>query len=136
MQTINFDKAHSQKSNAVRDIRKAIKTGQFKTEELEVVVVPAGYAIVRTPEPEVKALIRINTSQPAPALSDAATAVLRALVRATIWNEKDLRLPERVGVWVRSACVHDSASPHGLDICAVLAGGGGVEAGGDGGVRL
>ena len=43
--TINFDKVYSQKSNAMRDVRKAVAAKEYKARDLDVSVVPTGYQI-------------------------------------------------------------------------------------------
>ena len=50
---INFAKIYGVKSNAVRDMRKAVAAGEYKADELDVSVVPDGYQIGLTnPQPE------------------------------------------------------------------------------------
>lgn len=154
MKILNLAKTYSVKSNATRDMKAAIKAGQYKAEELEVVVVPAGYQIVRsimevvteaklaTPSPVIvtarspeaiklekrrdmeaegtkesprfqQAAAPLRVVEPpaeAAGPSIAAMRVLMALYRATVWKGEP-----KAGVWVRSASVHDSAAPHGLD---------------------
>lgn len=50
--SLNLDKVYTVKSNAMRDMRKAIERGEYKRADLDVSVVPGGYQITRTAAPE------------------------------------------------------------------------------------
>jgi hypothetical protein len=78
--------------------------------EPEKVVVPERPAKTNA-EP---ALLSTDAVKPqASGLSDPQLRVLRALVGAKVWG--DTPDQEKVNTWVRSASVHDSAAPHGLE---------------------
>jgi len=51
--SLNLDKTYTVKSNATRDMKKAVAKGEYAADALEVVVVPTGYQIVvNEPVPE------------------------------------------------------------------------------------
>lgn len=188
--TLNLTKTYSQRSNALRDVRKAIGAGEYARDALDVVVVPTGYQIVlaaSVPAPdwsytrarfeaEQAEAQKLLTHEPAEVAADMETLrtelqtdplvtigaavladraaevaaakpakkaskaaapktpkaaapktpkapktdglgddqirLLNALVDCKALTSAPIE--QRVGLWVRSAAVHDSETPHNL----------------------
>ena len=139
---LDLSKTYSVKSNATRDMRKAVAKGEYTADQLEVVVVPAGHQIVMVKLPEAKPAKPKPTPQvaampgmtpmgfaPAPAakpdgvpggaavtetdLPAPQRALLVHLLNATAHG--DTPTAERVGkrlFW--KAAAYESTTPHGL----------------------
>jgi len=106
---IDLNKIYTIKSNATRDIRRAVERGECKPSEYEARPVAGGFQIVNlnAPAPTIASPVPKADNIP-----DVQMAVLNALLSAKALADRSVE--ERAEVWVPFAAVHDSDNPNNL----------------------
>jgi hypothetical protein len=122
LEMLNMNKIYTVKSNAVRDLKKAIAKGDVTGEDLEVVPADGGFKISKiVPEKpkatrKPKAAVSRPTTPPTEPESISATEKQRAFLDALTGVNAltGMQGDEMVGIWFPFADIHSSSKPFAL----------------------